>query len=52
VTHTTVFRAFYNRVNLGSDFVEAYANSDGSGRLFLFPAGEAGCVAVTTEAFY
>jgi hypothetical protein len=52
VTHATAFRAFYNRINFGSDFVQAYANGDGSGRVFLIPAGEGGCVAVMTEAFY
>jgi hypothetical protein len=47
-----VFPAFYQRIEFGSDFVEAYATADGSGRLFLFPAGDAGCVAVKTETFY
>ncbi len=51
-THAIVFPAYYQRIDFGSDFVEAYATADGSGRLFLFPAGDAGCVAVKTETFY
>jgi hypothetical protein len=46
-----VFPAFTARIDAGP-IAEAYATPDGSGRLFLLPAGESGCVAVKSEVTY
>lgn len=50
--HDNFFRAFAHQINFGSAFADAYATSDGGGRLFLFDTGVDGCVAVMTETFY
>jgi hypothetical protein len=51
-THERIFPAFTQPVELGSEVAQAFTMSDGTGRLFLMPAGETGCVAVKSEIFY
>jgi hypothetical protein len=48
----TIFPTFTTPIDLGSNMAQAFTTERGAGRLFLLPAGPAGCVAVKSEIFY
>ena len=52
ITHETLFKSFSKKLDFKADFVEAFSTANGSGMLFLLPAGAGGCVAVKSEILH